>query len=118
MDLVRDLLDKAVLDRNGRDMGRVDRIVLSHREGEPPRVVAFEIGAAAAASRLGPIFGRWTAALEHAFGVDEGQPLRVQMGDVLGIHDHVKVDVAFGETSAATVEQRLRRWVGFIPGSS
>jgi hypothetical protein len=30
----------------------------------------------------------------------------------------VKVDLAFGETSAATVEHRLRRWVGSIPRSS
>jgi hypothetical protein len=118
MDLVHDLLDKAVIDRNGRDMGRVDGIVLSHRAGAAPRVVAFEVGPVVAAHRLGPIFGRWAAALEHAFGVDEGRPLRVGIADILGIHDHVKVDVAFGETSAATVEQRLRRWVRSIPGSS
>ncbi len=118
MDLVRDLLDKAVIDRNGREMGRVDTIVLSIGEGAQPRVVAFEIGPAVAADRLGPLFGRWVAALEHACGVDEGRPFRVRMAEILGIHDHVKVDVAFGETSAATVEQRLRRWVGSIPGSS
>jgi hypothetical protein len=28
------------------------------------------------------------------------------------------VDLAFGETAAAAIEQRLRRWVGAIPGSS
>ena len=28
MDLVRDMLDKKVVDRNGREMGRVDSIVL------------------------------------------------------------------------------------------
>ena len=33
MDLVRDLLDKLVVDRNGREMGRVDGIVLDHRDG-------------------------------------------------------------------------------------
>jgi hypothetical protein len=117
MDLVRDLLDKAVIDRNGRDMGRVDTIVVSLAEGGQPRVVAFEIGPAVAAYRLGPVCGRWAAALEHAFAVDEGRPLRIRVADILGIHDHVKVDVAFGETSAATVERRLRQWIGAIPGS-
>lgn len=118
MDLIRDLLDKAVIDRNGRDMGRVDGVVLAVREGSAPRVAALEIGPAVVASRIGPALGRWVAALEHAFGVDAGRPLRIEFAKVLGIHDHVKVDLAFGETAAAAIEQRLRRWVGAIPGSS
>ena|SRR5215218_1868433 len=118
MDLVHDFLDKPVVDRNGREMGRVDTLVLSLRLDAQPRVVAFAIGPAVAAYRVRPIFGRWAAALEHAFAVDEGRPLRLGIADILGIHEHVKVDVAFGETSAATVEKRLRRWVGSIPGSS
>jgi hypothetical protein len=118
MDLVHDLLDKHVVDRNGREMGRVDTLVLTLRDGEQPRVVALEIGPAVVAHRLGETLGRWAAALEHAFGVDAGRPLRVRISQILGIHEHVKLDLAFGETPAATVEQRLRRWVGSIPGSS
>jgi len=118
MNLVRDLLDKALVDRNGRDMGRVDRVVLDIRDGAPPRVAALEVGPAVLAHRLAPLAGRWAAALEHAFGVDEGRPLRIPVRDVLGIEDHVKVDLAFGDTAAATIEQRLRRWVGAIPRSS
>jgi hypothetical protein len=118
MDLVHDLLDKPVLDRNGREMGRVDSVVLTVSDGEPPRVSAFEIGPAVLARRLSPRLGRWLEALEHAFAIDAGRPLRIPAGAVLGIHDHVSVDRAFGETAAATVEQRLRRWVGSLPGSS
>jgi hypothetical protein len=118
MDLVRDLLDKRVVDRNGREIGRVDSIILHVGDGEPPRVAALELGAAVLAHRVSPILGRWVAALEHAFGVDAGRPLRVLFRDVLGVHDHVKVDLVFGETAAATVERRLRRWVSSIPGSS
>jgi sporulation protein YlmC with PRC-barrel domain len=118
MDLVRDVLDKEVVDRNGREMGRVDRIVLHVREGAPPRVAALEIGPAVLAHRVRPMFGRWVAALEHAFGVDEGRPVHIPVQQVLNITDHVKVDLAFGETAAATIEQRLRRWVGSIPRSS
>src|SRR5436190_18521056 len=118
MDLVRDLLDKKVSDRNGRDMGRVDSIVLDARDGGPPRVVAIEIGPSALALRIGSAVGRWVEALEHAFAVDAGRPLRIPFRDVIDVLDHVKVDRAFGETSAATIEQRLRRWVGSIPGSA
>ena len=117
MDLIRDVLDKKVVDRNGREMGRVDTIVLEIRQGAAPLVTALETGPAVLAYRVRPIFGRWAAALEHAFDVDEGRPVRIPFGQVLDVADHVKVDLAFGETAAAAVEQRLRRWVSSIPGS-
>lgn len=118
MDLIRDLLDKKVVDRNGREMGRVDRIVLHLRQGAAPRVVALELGPEVLGDRVRPIFGRWVAALQYAFDVADGRPVRIAMDDVLAMNDHVKVDLAVGETAAATIEQRLRRWVSAIPGSS
>jgi sporulation protein YlmC with PRC-barrel domain len=118
VDLVRDLLDKKLVDRNGREMGRVDSVVLDARTGAPPRVIALEVGPAVLAYRIRPLFGRIAAAIERAFGVDEGRPLRIPIGKILGISEHVKVDVAIGQTSAATVERYLRRWVSRIPGSS
>jgi sporulation protein YlmC with PRC-barrel domain len=118
LDLIRDLLDKMVVDRNGREMGRVDSIILEVRENDPPRVAGIQLGPAVLAKRVHPLLGRWVAALEHGFGVDEGRPLTIPFGAILDIHDDVKVDLAFGETSAATVEHRLRRWVGSIPRSS
>jgi len=116
--LVRDLLDKVVIDRNGREMGRVDRVVLDVRDGAPPRVVSIEVGASALGHRLGRRCGRWAAALLHAFGVDEGQPLRIHVSQILGVTDTVKVDLAFGETSAANVERTLRRIVAAVPGAN
>jgi len=118
VDLVHDVLDKKVVDRNGRDMGRVDSIVGDLRDGAPPRIVAVEIGPAVLAYRIHPVLGRIVSGIEHAFGVDEGRPLRIPMGKILDISDHVKVDVAAGQTSAAAVEQHVRRWVSRIPGSS
>jgi len=117
VDLVRDLLDKKVVDRNGREMGRVDRIVLDVREGAPPRVAALEIGPSALAARLGARLGRWAAAIEHGFGLDAGRPVRIPIDEVLDVHDHVRIDRAAGETPALEVEQRARRWVASIPGS-
>ena len=118
MDLIRDLLDKKVVDRHGREIGRVDSVVLDMRPNGPPRVVAIEVGPAILAYRVWPLLGRWVEALEHAFGVDEGRPFRIPMTRVIDVLDHVKVDFAFGETPAATVETRLRQWLGVIPGSS
>ena len=117
MHLVRDLLDKAVTDRNGREMGRVDRVVLEVRDGPPPRVAAIEVGASALGHRLGRTCGRWVAGLLHACGVDEGQPLRIHVSQMLHVTDEVKVDLAFGETAAANVERKARRFISALPGA-
>src|SRR3954468_15062057 len=117
MDLVRDMLDKKVVDRNGREMGRVDSIILRVDAAAPPSVLAFELGPAVLAARVRPLWGRWVAALEHGFGGDEGRPVRIPFTDILHVHNHIKIDVAFGETPAATIEQCLRRWIAAIPRS-
>jgi len=118
IDLIRDVLDEGVVDRHGRAMGRVDSIVIALRPNRPPQVTAIEIGPAVLAYRVRPVLGRLMSAVEHAFGIDKGRPLRIRFGDILGIHTHIKVDRAFGETVAARLEQRLRAWVGALPGSS
>jgi hypothetical protein len=118
MDLVRDLLDKLVVDRHGREIGRVDAITVEIRPDAPPRVTAIEIGPAVLASRVATIFGRWMTGLEHALGIAEGRPLRIPFGDILDTRDRIKVDRAAGETVAAALEHRLRKWVAALPGSS
>lgn len=118
MDLIRDFLDRKVVDRHGREMGRVDSIVLELRKDAAPRVVAIEIGPAVLAHRIHPALGRLVAAFEHVFKVDEGRPVRLPLSSVLEFDPHIKVDVAFGETAAATIEQNLRRIVTRLPGSS
>jgi hypothetical protein len=117
MDLVRDVLDSLVVDRNGREMGRADGIVIERRDGLPPRVAAIEIGPTVLGHRLHPALGRLIAGIEHAFGVDAGRPVRVGFGDILEVGPTVRVDCASGETGALNVERRLRRVVGKVPGS-
>jgi sporulation protein YlmC with PRC-barrel domain len=116
--LVRDLLDKQVIDRNGREMGRVDRVVIERRSGAPPRVVAIEIGPSALGNRLGRSLGRWITGLLHGLAVEDGQPLRVDVHQILDVTDAVKADLAFGETAAASIERRLRRLIRRIPGAT
>ena len=118
MDLVRDLLDAQVVDRHGRELGRVDGIVLDVRPDAPPRVACLEVGPAVLAARISPLLARWVEALEHGLGIDAGRPWRIGLNDVLDIGDHVKVDAAFAGTPAASLELRLRKWIGSLPGSS
>lgn len=116
MRLVHDLLDKAVVDRNGREMGRVDRVVLELSGKAAPRVVAIEIGASALGARLGDAVGRWVAGWLHGLNADQGQPLRIPLNAILSMADKVTVDFAFGETPAANIERKLRRVIGALPG--
>jgi len=58
IDLVRDLLDIQLKDRNGRRIGRVDGVVLEVRDSRPPRVMALEVGALALARRVHPKLAR------------------------------------------------------------
>ena len=117
MDLVHDLLDKLVKDRNGREMGRVDGVVMELRSGTSSlRVVAIEIGPVVLGYRLHPFAGRLVAALEHAFGVDAGRPVRIALGDVIDVGTEIKVDRTIGETAAGAIEKRLRACIGKIPG--
>ncbi len=116
MHLVRDLLDKEIVDRNGRAMGRVDRVIIEAGEGSF-RVVAVELGASALGERLSHVLGRCVTGVLHAFGVDEGQPLRIHVHQILDVKEAVKVDLAFGETPAASVERKLRGFVAAIPGA-
>jgi len=44
LDLARDVLDKLVVDRGGREFGRVDGVLLHLRQGKPPRVGEIEVG--------------------------------------------------------------------------
>ena len=118
MHLVRDLLDKALVDRSGREMGRVDRVVIEQGHDSPPRVIAIEVGLSALGERLGRTIGGWITGLVHGLGIEPGQPLRVPVSQILAATDAVKVDLAFSETPAANLERKQRRVVKQIPGAS
>ena len=52
MDVVHDVLDKQIVDRNGREMGRADGIVLDVGENAPPRLAEVLIGASVLGARV------------------------------------------------------------------
>ncbi|OLE96302.1 MAG: hypothetical protein AUG75_22140 [Cyanobacteria bacterium 13_1_20CM_4_61_6] len=63
MELVQDLLDKRVLDRNRRYVGTIDTVVLEIDGDAPPAVTAVQIGAPALLRRLHPRLARWARRL-------------------------------------------------------
>ena len=97
--LARDLEDKRVIDRNGREMGRVDRVVLAQARNGMAHVIAIEIGPTALGARLHAVAGRVVRAVEHVFQLEEGRPLRLPIEHVVSVDDNVKLDIAAGDTA-------------------
>ncbi len=116
MDVARDLLDKMVVDRNDRDMGRVDDIVVEMEAGRPPKIASILIGASVLGERLHPAIGRWAATLERWIGVARERPVRIDAGEIDQIDRAVRLRLSIGETEAAAVESLVRRWLLHIPG--
>jgi sporulation protein YlmC with PRC-barrel domain len=117
MHVIRDFLDKKVVDRNGRELGRVDSVIVETGNGGAIRITAIELGPAVLARRVHPVVGRCVTALEHVCGIDRA-PLRIPLSDVLDINDRVKVDMVAGDTTASIVDRRLRALLRRIPGGA
>ena len=118
MDLVRDVLDKQLRDRNERNMGKVDGIVLELCDGAPPRVAYLEVGPPVVARRLGERLSAWVSRLDRRFGEGRGVAYRIPWTLVRpGVID-LDVNVDAEHTPAFAFEHWLRRTIVCrIPGA-
>lgn len=118
MNLIRDVLDKQLRDRNEENMGKVDGIVLELREGGPPRVAYLEVGPPVVARRVSARFGAWVARLDRRFGEGRGGAYRIPWALVRpGVID-LDVNVDGEKTPAFAFERWLRRTIVCrIPGA-
>ncbi len=116
MRLIGDVLDKPIIDRNGRNVGRADGIELELNEGSAPRVATVLVGPTTLGERVSPRAGRWVAALERRFRIDPAS-VRLPVEAINFTNDErLQVQASVGETGADAVERSLRRWVVRIPG--
>jgi sporulation protein YlmC with PRC-barrel domain len=116
--LVRDVLDKQLLDRQGNKMGKVDGLVLERGTEGPPRVLYLEVGSVTLAHRLGARMGHWASRLAHRLADVHAESYRIPWTRVRGVTLEVTVDEAEEETRGNVVERWLRRHVvERIPGS-
>ncbi|HYK41586.1 MAG TPA: hypothetical protein VE007_04295 [Thermoanaerobaculia bacterium] len=117
MHLVRDLLDKQLVDRDGRLMGKVDGIVIQPRRGKAPRVTAIETGAVVLGARLHPAIGRRVERLLARLTKRAAEPVRVPLEKILHRGLEIQVEVDARRTSALALERWLaEKIVGRIPG--
>ncbi len=119
MDLLRDVLDKQLVDRNGVKMGKVDGIVAELGRDGPPRVIAIEVGAIVMARRLGRQPQQWMTWVASQLGGDRhSRPHRVAWRAVRRIGVDIEVDVAVSDTTIFAWQDWLRdHVVNKIPGA-
>lgn len=105
--VVRDILDKQLVDARQRRIGKVDSLVLEGREGEPLRLAFIEVGAMTLGRRLHPRLATWAAGLERWLGVGKGKPYRIPYEKVRDIG----LDVDVGLDVERTPILAWQRWV-------
>lgn len=109
MDLIRDVLDNQLVDRNRRRMGKVDGIVVAIEEGKPPILKYVETGLATKARRLHPGLGKWARS--------RWKPYRIPWTRIRDIGNDVEMDVDARETPLLDLEKRIRKLLMKIPGA-
>ena len=117
IELIHDVLDMQLVDRDGEKMGRVDGITLELRDGEPPRVAELLVGGTVLVDRVGgpfPLLLRLLASITGAKTMVTRFPFAV----AIEIADVVKLDVDAHETTTMRTEHLLDRIVCMIPGAS
>jgi hypothetical protein len=117
MDLVRDVLDKKLIDREDCPMGRIDGLVMQFGEHSQPRITHIEIGGKTLWMRLHPAFGRVAVTLARMWGPKRDGPVRIPWSRVLTTGKQVKLDVEAKQTGAIDWEIWIARHIiERIPG--
>lgn len=109
MDLALNLLDRQILDSEGRPAGNVDDLEFEWGNGGigPPFVTSLLTGPGALSERVGGRLGRWISSVHARLNEGDPQPGRVSMAVVKRIG--VKVELTLPASELQTSE--LQDWV-------
>jgi sporulation protein YlmC with PRC-barrel domain len=118
MDLVRDCLDKQVVDRDGHKMGRVDGIVIEVGNDEAPTVAAINVGSACQGNRLHPKVGKLVSWISKRCGIVNQDPFQLPWSKVVSAGAEMIAAVEAEKTPALAWELWLRKnIIARIPGA-
>ena len=118
MELVRDVLDAMLLDREGTEMGRVDGVILRLRDDGPPIVHHLELGVAVLAGRISPRLERIVEAIRKRWSIRRTARYGIPWAAVTEITPrNIGVDLLAHDTPALDWERWLRKHVvEHLPG--
>jgi sporulation protein YlmC with PRC-barrel domain len=120
LDAALQLLDRQLVDKDGRLAGKVDDLELTFPEGGgPPVVTAILAGPGALSRRIGGRLGAWLEAVANRLrGGDDAEPARVPFAVVKEIGSAVELHVAKAELETDRLEAWTRdRIIGKLPGA-
>lgn len=120
-DLALHLLDRQVVDTDGRAVCKVDDVEFTVPEdGSAPYVSAILSGPAALGPRLGGLLGTWLVASTHALGRSQNDRLgRIGMELVTDIGTAITVARSRRDLGVHENEDRARNYlIDRIPGAS
>jgi hypothetical protein len=116
--VMRDLLDKQLIDRDGEALGRADGVVMAYSADAPPRIMYFELGAQTLARRLPRPFQGVVAWLGHRLSPRGSSPYRLEVSRIIELGRMIKIDIDGTRSAARETERWVRdHIVSRIPGS-
>ncbi|WIM93025.1 hypothetical protein ACTOB_004990 [Actinoplanes oblitus] len=117
--LALNLLDRQILDRDGRPVGKVDDLELAIHDDGSPHVAALLVGQQALGDRIGGRLGAWIAGTARRLAPDDRQqPIRIPYDYVGTVDSAVKLTVARELLPDAPLETWLRdHLITRIPGA-
>src|SRR5437773_8761270 len=117
MHLIRDILDKQLVDHRREPMGMADGLLVEMRDDQPPRVVAIESGLPVLAGRIHPRLEGIVRAIGRRFGVRRGQIYRVPWSRVKRHEVEIELSGVEARNSPATAWERwlARHVTRYVP---
>ena len=117
MDLIRDVLDKKLVDREDCNMGRASGLIMQLGENTQPYITHILIGGPTLWARIHPALGRISAKLSRMWGPKRKEPVRVPWSRVETVGKDIKLDVEAKDTGALDWEIWVaRQFIERIPG--
>ena len=110
LDIGLHVLDRQLLDRNGRRCGNVDDLAIEGGVGDTPEVVAILVGPGYWAQRAG-VIGR------VAGWIGGGRRVRVDWSEVAKVEAAVELKGEARELGLGRGDDRLRPYLARIPGA-
>jgi sporulation protein YlmC with PRC-barrel domain len=110
VDIGLQVLDRQLLDKNGRRCGNVDDLAIEGGVGEVPEVVAILVGPGYWAQRAG-LIGKL------AGWIGGGRRVRVDWSEVQEINSAVELKRSATELGLGRGDDRLRPYLDKIPGA-
>jgi hypothetical protein len=111
LDLGHAVLDRQLLDREGRRCGNVDDLAIEGGPGEEAYVVALYSGPGAWKPR-GGLLGRLASRL------GQGKVVRVPWEEVAEVESHVRLKKTAAEYGLGRGDDRVRPWINRLPGAN